>query len=514
MKIIGKIAACLSFTLLAACGGGGGDPGGSGNSSGEGGTSVNAIVNVQTFKGEGQGAAPVNSFSSSELDAHVKATVKDRAGNPIPGTVVTFSQEGSALLEFIPESATALTNKDGVAEVDVKAKDAQALGATQIVATVKVVDRTGQEKVATGRQSVSVSPTVVADPQAAAAAINFSKANPSDSSIVIAGSGGNGRSETALLTFTVVDGQGSPLKGVVVDFNVVPAGSVNLLTTQGTTNSAGEVTVSVSSKENPVSVIVNARVRERNISTQSDTLTVTTDIATQRGFDLSASKYNMDFDLSGDSSTINVMVVDRNGNPVADGLAVVAQADYGRVGTSGRGGCTTVNGKCSVQYEVQNPRPLDGVPVNVLFSTQTGQGERITDSLRLWVTSVGWLDFYADRNSTTPITAPINLSLVDAKTCKFSGFVLWLGTEKGFPAPAGTVITARSRSELANPAVVAGSPTLDSPGIRNLVEFSATGKPDNPAGVDNWVVQFTAGPSKTVYAVNLAVSVPACPKVD
>ncbi|WP_209421143.1 Ig-like domain-containing protein [Melaminivora jejuensis] len=185
-----------------------------------------------------------------------------------PGTVVTFSQEGSALLEFIPESATALTNKDGVAEVDVKAKDAQALGATQIVATVKVVDRTGQERWQTGRQSVSVSPTVVADPQAAAAAINFSKANPSDSSIVIAGSGGNGRSETALLTFTVVDGQGSPLKGVVVDFNVVPAGSVNLLTTQGTTNSAGEITVSVSSKENPVSVIVNARVRERNISTQ------------------------------------------------------------------------------------------------------------------------------------------------------------------------------------------------------------------------------------------------------
>src|SRR5690606_10697576 len=122
------------------------------------------------------------------------------------------------------------------------------------------------------------------------------------------------------------------------------------------------------------------------------------------GFDLSASKFNMDYDLSGDSSTVNVRIVDRNGNPVSDGVAVVAQASFGRVGSSSRGGCTTQNGVCSVDYQVQNPRPADGIPVDVVFSTQTGQGTQISDSLQLWVTSVSWLNLYASSNTTVPFS--------------------------------------------------------------------------------------------------------------
>lgn len=515
MNFLGKIAACASFALLAACGGGGGDPGGSGNAGGTGTGGASGNVSVQVLKGSENGGSPVNTFSTSDLDIRAKATVKDRAGSPIPNTIVTFSQAGSAdLLTFLPESATALTDREGVAEVDLKAKDASALGAVQIVASVQITDRNGQTATVTGSQNVSVSPVIVADPQAAATAINFTQANPSDRSIVIAGAGGSGRSETALLTFTVVDSRGSPIKGVVVDFNVVPADSVTLNTTQETTNSAGQVTASVSSRNTPTSVIVNAQVRGRNISTQSDTLTVTTDIATQRGFDLSASKYNMDYDLSGDSSTVNVKIVDANGNPVADGVAVVSQADYGRVGSSGRGGCTTANGGCSVEYQVQNPRPADGVPVNVVFSTQTGQGTQISDSLQMWVTSVGWLNLYDTPTAATPFTGPVNLRLTDPEACKFGGFGLLVGTPRGFAAPAGTVVSVRSRNELANPAVVAGSPTLDRAGSRTVVEFSATGKEGNPAGTDVWVVQFTAGPSKTVHAVELILNVPACPKVN
>jgi len=353
---------------------------------------------------------------------------------------------------------------------------------------------------------------VVPDPQAVATAIRFKGAVPNDESIVIAGAGGNGRSEIALLTFSVVDSSGSPIKGVAVEFAAVPAGSVTLSTPNGITNSSGEVTATVNSTPQPTSVIIKATVRGRNISTQSDTLTVTTGVATQQGFDLSASKFNMDADLSGDTSTLTVRVVDANGNPVADGVPIIAQADFGSVGSSGRGGCTTVNGSCSVEYKVQNPRPKDGVPVSVLFSTQTGQGTQISDTLQLWATSVGWLNLYDTATATSPKTS-LSLALTDAAACKFGGENLFIGTPKGFAAPAGTTVAVRSLKELATPTVVVGSPTLDRAGARTQVTLSATGKSESTGGTDTWTVTFTAGPSKTVSSVNLSVMVPPCTKV-
>ncbi|AVO48598.1 hypothetical protein C6568_04425 [Melaminivora suipulveris] len=507
MKLVKKIFLCAAVALVGACGGGGGDPGTPG---GGGANQPLGTLSVQLYKSDEPAA--VNTFKTSDLDIHAKAVLKDKSGQPVPNAIVTFSENGSGLLTFMPESATALTNSSGIAEVDLKATGATSLGATQVVATASLNDRNGTPVEMTGSANLSVTAAVVADPQSVARAINFTAANPADRSIVIAGSGGTGRSETALLTFTVVDAQGAPIKGVIVDFNAVPADSVVLSTPEGKTNSEGQVVASVSSKSRPTSVVINAQVRGRPISTQSDTLTVTTDVATQRGFDLSASKFNLDYDLSGDSSTINVRIVDRNGNPVTDGVAVVARTDFGRVGSASRGGCTTANGKCSVDYEVQNPRPADGVPVTVVFSTQTGQGTEISDSLNLWVTSVGWLNLYESRTAATPFLGPVSLQRTDPETCKFGTFALWVGTPKGFAAPAGTTISARSRTDLAAPTIVAGSPTLDRASSRTLVEFSATGKEGNPAGVDTWVVQFAAGPSKTLHAVELALNVPACPK--
>lgn len=105
--------------------------------------------------------------------------------------------------------------------------------------------------------------------------------------------------EIAPLTFTVVDSSGSPLQDVVVDFTAVPADSVTLNASSGTTNASGQVIATVNSKSSPTSVIIKAAVRDRSsISTQSDTLTVTTGVATPSGFDLSASKFNLDYDLT------------------------------------------------------------------------------------------------------------------------------------------------------------------------------------------------------------------------
>lgn len=519
MKLLGRIVTITSLLLLAACGGGGGNSGstgggtGSGSGSGSGGTGSGSgtagqgSVVVQTYKG----TALVKSFAASDLAVYAKATVKDESGKGVPDAIVSFS-DSAGLLAFVPASKTALTNSDGVAEIDIKAAAADSLGATQLVAEATVKSSAdGSDTSLKGTQNLSVTAATAQDPQAEATAINFKGAVPSDKSIVIAGSGGNGRSETALLTFVVVDSNGSPIKGVAVDFNVVPAGAVTLNTQTGTTNSSGEVTASVNSKSQPTAVTVNATVRGRSIYVGSDMLTVTTDVVTQRGFDLSASKFNMDADLSGDSSTLTVKIVDQNGNPVADGVPVVAMTDYGRVGTSSRGGCTTSNGGCSVPYEVQNPRPVDGVPVTVVFSTQTGQGTVVSDTLELWVTSVGWLNLY--NPSGTPV-ATVNLAMADAAVCKFQGVSFLLGTPGGFAAPAETTVEVSSANGISTPTVTFGSPTLDRANTRTPLMLSVSGKSGSAGGNDQWIFKFTAKPSKTVSMLTLPVSVPACPAAN
>lgn len=512
-KIWKSLLLVVSGIILVACGGGGGDPG---NSSGGGTVVNNGSLTVQTYGVTNGKEVAINSFSSSDLTIHAKATLKDRSGSVIRNEIVTFSEDGAGLLTFLPESATALTNDAGVAEVDLRAADLTKLGATKLVVKAVVQDRSGADVTLQGTQNLSVGAPIVPDPQQAASAIAFKESIPADQSIVIKGAGGNGRSETAQLTFAVQDGQGVPLKGVIVDFVAVPADSVDLNVSSGVSDSAGLVTATVNSKSTPTSVIVRATVRNRNISTQSDTLTVTTGIATQRGFDLAASKFNMDTDLSGDSSVITVRIIDSSGNPVADGVPVVAQADYGSIGSSSRGGCTTANGSCTVNFVVQNPRPDDGVPAKVVFSTQTGQNTPISGSLQLWLTSVSWLNFYTTYNAASPFSGIIGLSVTDPKACKFGGFEFFLGTPKGFAAPAGTVISVRSRNGNSTPSIVAGSPTLDRAATRTLVEFAAAGNAELPDGEDVWVVQFVAGPSQTVKTINLRVSVPngSCEKKD
>ena len=518
MRKLFRILTVPLVAVLVACGGGGGDPGTSGSGGGTGGTANNGTVTVQAYSRVTGADVAVNNFASSDPTVRARATVKDPSGNAISNVIVTFSESGPGLLAFMPGSATALTNSAGVAEIDLKAATVTSQGATQLVATTAVTSKTGTEVSLVGRQNVAISGGVVQNPQAAASAINFTNVAPSDKSIVIAGAGGNGRSEVALLTFTVVDSSGSPLQDVVVDFTAVPADSVTLNASSGTTNASGQVIATVNSKSSPTSVIIKAAVRDRSsISTQSDTLTVTTGVATPSGFDLSASKFNLDYDLSGDSSKLTVRIVDANGNPVADGVPVVAQADFGAVGTSGRGGCTTVNGVCSVDYTVQNPRPTDGEPVTVVFSTQTGQGTLISDSIQLWVTSVGWLNLsekalsdIAISYAALPPSEALQLSLADKATCKYESVSLFLGTDKKFAAPTGTTIAVTSLKELATPSVIAGSPTLDRSSGRTEVRLSAGGKAGSPGGKDTWIFTFTGGPSKTVQTVRLDVAAPSC----
>jgi hypothetical protein len=305
-----------------------------------------------------------------------------------------------------------------------------------------------------GNPGSSSTTTTTTTATGVANALSFVSTSPSDKSIVLAGSGGNGRSESAILTFKVVDASNAAVSGAVVNFSVVPAGSVTLNITSATSGSSGLVSTTVSSKSTPTSVVVTATVNGKSISSQSDQLLVTTGVATQLGFDLAASKYSLNAGITGDTSTITVRIGDANGNPVADGVAVAFTTNFGVVGTSSAGGCLTSNGGCTVTYTVQDPRPADGQLITVVGSTVVGTGTVISDSLSFTATDpVNVTLLTADDGTGTVVT---DLDMAGACTKTFTYFV---GTPLGLAAPASTALVMTGLTTGLSATVLSGGTT-------------------------------------------------------
>jgi hypothetical protein len=452
-----------------------------------------------------------NSLTVLEI-VQATAVVKLANGSPAKGVVVTFSEMGSSLLLISPSSLTALTDENGNASVEIRAKDSSSIGATEVAATATV-----GETAVTGKKAVAISsaPTSgeVVSPQDLANAVNFLDVNPADRSIVLAGSGGNGRSESATLRFRVVDKNNTPVKGAVVAFSVSPSNDVTLNFTSGLSDSDGVVITTISSKTVATAVVVKATLTHSatatTISTQSDQLLVTTGLSTQGGFDLSASKYNLNAGITGDSSNVTVSIVDANGNRVADGVPVVFTTNFGAVGSSSRGGCLTSNGACTVTYSVQAPRPPDGQFARVTASTQLGSGSVLSGFLDFVVSDVGTANFYSAVSGGAVVDQFTNL----AKSCKFSASA-FLGTPLGLPVPAGTTITVNPVTSDAAGSVKVGSPVLDLARTRTSVGFefdlsalTSGAKCDEAGGgtgTANYAIELAAGSRVNTLFVSVA----------
>lgn len=446
---------------LTACGGGGGSPGATTNSTGTTGNTgttgtvttpqiAKASMTMDVLSGAG---VSTNSISAIEI-SKVSIVLKDAAGNPVPGAVVTFAEKGGGLLTVAPVSKTALTDVSGVASVEIRAASGTAVGATTIgaSATVAAVAVAAELSIA-----ITSAPTGgLIDPQSLANAMNFLDVNPADKSIVLAGAGGNGRSESATLRFRVVDKNNTPVKGTLVTFAVAPAADVKLNIASATSDADGVVVTTVSSKTVATAVVITATVTRAGgtITSQSDQLLVTTGISTPGGFDLSAGKYNMNSSLTGDATTITVRIVDANGNPVADGVPVVFTAPFGAVGSSSRGGCVTSGGGCTVDYKVQDPRPQDGQLATVTASTQIGDGSSISETLDFRFVDTGLLDLFA-------LDAGTDRKSFDLANCDKTTFTAYLGTPEGFPAPAGTTVALTAITSDFAATLKTGSPILD-----------------------------------------------------
>jgi hypothetical protein len=288
-----------------------------------------------------------------------------------------------------------------------------------------------------------------------AAAIDVATIVPADRSIVIKGSGGSGRSESATVKFRVVDQFGNPLANQAVTFATISTRAVTLSKTTDVTDAMGEVSTSVNSGTEPTAVRVQATL-DSGLSTISDSITVTTGLPIQAAFSLSSESYNIE-GLQYDNIQTNLLLLlaDQFGNPVADGTPVVFQTDSGAVGTSGRGGCTTVNGSCSVPLRSQNPRYVNDASApqgragmaTVSVSTSDNTTVPLTGKLRLFFSGSRAENTARIVNGTAiPITsAGLQLS---STTCQPTQVEIRVSDVNRNPMPENTVLAATNQSNM------------------------------------------------------------------
>ena len=206
--------------------------------------------------------------------------------------------------------------------------------------------------------------------------------------IALKGTGGTGRSESATVTFRVVDTAGNPKGGVPVTFDLntrvggLSLGSdvtTNGVLTPGSVNSdpaTGNAVTTVTSGNVSTAVLVTATAPGLNgttLSSVSDRLIVSTGIASQDSFSIGASVHNIEgWDYDGTTTTLTVRAADHFHNPVPDGTPVAFTSEGGAVLPS----CTTVGGSCTSVLTSQALRPTNG-RVTVL-ARATGE-EAFTD---------------------------------------------------------------------------------------------------------------------------------------
>lgn len=333
----------------------------------------------------------------------------------------------------------------------------------------------------------------------AASSIQFMAAVPTDKSIVIKGQGGLLRTETATLTFRVFDIFGQALGNVPVTFSTNSL-DVTLNKFSDSTDVNGLVSTTVNSGTKPTAFKVNAALAG-GIATQSDSIIVSTGQAVIKAFSLSLSLANIegwsyDSGTLTPASSINVLLADASGNPVPDGAPVVFQTNLGAVGSSNKGGCTTVNGGCTVDFRSQNPRVADApnspstpcntvsggandarvsndsvrVGVATVCASTTDGSSTLFSKIALFMSGSVASNVFMD-GASVPLTGTTDLGSVGAYASKV--FALQINDLNLNPLPAGTTVTV---ANLVNATTVGVAPET----VPNIFPHSLAG--DDPSG--------------------------------
>ncbi|MFZ2814514.1 MAG: Ig-like domain-containing protein, partial [Rhodoferax sp.] len=212
---------------------------------------------------------------------------------------------------------------------------------------------------------------------ATAGQISFVSALPQN--IALKGTGGAGRQESSVVSFKVLDINGNPVSGQLVNFALTTSvGGLTINPIASTTGVDGTVSTVVAAGTINTPVRVTATLAGTSITTLSDQLVVSTGVPDQNSFSLSTAIFNVE-GMNHDGceapvgSTVRISLADHFNNPVPDGTAVSFTAEGGTVDASCLTGLVSttltdgtvikqkgIPGQCSVRFCVANPRPADG----------------------------------------------------------------------------------------------------------------------------------------------------------
>jgi hypothetical protein len=427
----------FSAIMLVACGGGGGSAGSGGfsggTSTGGGGSTANGAISIVLMDASGVASNSVTGSNSLIAKATVTAN-----GAPAKNTLVTFTL-GSTIATLSPASGTALTDNNGVAQVSLKSAGAGS-GATEVTATATI---------GTAAVTAKTAFSVGAAPSATPTAMNFVSAVPSDKSIVIKGAGGTGRTEVALLTFSVVDSSNSGVPNVSVSFTTQSTNPVSMGSSTGTTDVNGNITVAVNSGTQPTTVRVLATVQGTSISAISDTVTVTTGQPVQAAFSMALQKFYVEgLNYDNTQNAVTVLLADAFGGAVADGTQVVFTTDSGAIVGNGGAKCLTVQGGCSVTWRSQNPRITSGVATIVATATNGSTNLATSQSFYYSGSFATVYKVTGSAGATTRLTGGGAINLSFPPSCDPQSIAIEIVDVNGNPMPEGTVISGAGGSNV------------------------------------------------------------------
>lgn len=192
---------------------------------------------------------------------------------------------------------------------------------------------------------------------------------------------GTGDPQTAVVIFTARNTAGGPVQNQSVRFSLdTTAGGITFTPATAVTDSNGVVQTTVASGTVATSVRVTATAVDANGAAvagvppaQSDSLVISTGLADQNSFSLSAGCFNIEGgDVDGVTTPINILAADRFNNPVPDGTAIAFRAEGGQISSQ----CLTTAGGCSVNFTSASPRPANGRAT--VLATAVGE-ESFTD---------------------------------------------------------------------------------------------------------------------------------------
>jgi hypothetical protein len=185
--------------------------------------------------------------------------------------------------------------------------------------------------------------------------ISFVSAEPSLISIKTTGG-----LETSVVKFQVFDTTGTPVSNKTVSFSLnTEMGGTYLSHSEGITDSSGMVQTVVNSGAVATTVRVMATVDASDplLITQSSKLIISTGIPDQDSFTLAVKTLNPEaYDIAGEEVPVTAFLADAFNNFAPDGTAVYFTTEGAAIDDS----CFTVDGKCTVMWRSQNPRPING----------------------------------------------------------------------------------------------------------------------------------------------------------